>query len=158
VELKAWQDLVRVLAHEMMNSLTPICALSEDHRPAPERAGHGRHTDGDHRVGRGESHGAARLDHFVERLPPPHRRPAAVKTRTPAVRHGATTSTGWPPPLIGEDAIDYASTVQPSWLSVDADPDLLEQAAINLLKNAVDAVRGRPAPRCASPSDWRRIR
>ena len=29
VELKAWQDLVRVLAHEMMNSLTPICSLSE---------------------------------------------------------------------------------------------------------------------------------
>src|SRR6202042_3000650 len=30
VEVKAWQDLVRVLAHEMMNSLTPICSLSEN--------------------------------------------------------------------------------------------------------------------------------
>jgi two-component system nitrogen regulation sensor histidine kinase NtrY len=29
VELKAWQDMVQVLAHEMMNSLTPISSLSE---------------------------------------------------------------------------------------------------------------------------------
>ena len=29
VLLKAWQDLVKVLAHEMMNSLTPICSLSD---------------------------------------------------------------------------------------------------------------------------------
>jgi len=34
--------------------------------------------------------------------------------------------------------------VQPAWLTLEADPDLIEQAAINLLKNAVDAVRGRP--------------
>jgi len=29
VELKAWQDMARILAHEMMNSLTPITSLSE---------------------------------------------------------------------------------------------------------------------------------
>jgi nitrogen fixation/metabolism regulation signal transduction histidine kinase len=29
VELKAWQDMARVLAHEMMNSLTPIASLTE---------------------------------------------------------------------------------------------------------------------------------
>jgi nitrogen fixation/metabolism regulation signal transduction histidine kinase len=29
VELKAWQDMAQVLAHEMMNSLTPISSLSE---------------------------------------------------------------------------------------------------------------------------------
>ncbi len=29
VELKAWQDMVHVLTHEMMNSLTPISSLSE---------------------------------------------------------------------------------------------------------------------------------
>jgi two-component system, NtrC family, nitrogen regulation sensor histidine kinase NtrY len=29
VELKAWQDMVQVLSHEMMNSLTPISSLSE---------------------------------------------------------------------------------------------------------------------------------
>ena len=29
VELEAWRDLTRILAHEMMNSLTPICSLAE---------------------------------------------------------------------------------------------------------------------------------
>ncbi len=29
VELKAWDDMARVLAHEMMNSLTPIASLSQ---------------------------------------------------------------------------------------------------------------------------------
>ena len=29
VELEAWQGLTRILAHEMMNSLTPICSLAE---------------------------------------------------------------------------------------------------------------------------------
>ncbi len=33
VELQAWQDLLRVLAHEMMNSLTPISSLAESVRP-----------------------------------------------------------------------------------------------------------------------------
>jgi two-component system nitrogen regulation sensor histidine kinase NtrY len=32
-ELQAWQDLLRVLAHEMMNSLTPISSLAESVRP-----------------------------------------------------------------------------------------------------------------------------
>jgi signal transduction histidine kinase len=37
--------------------------------------------------------------------------------------------------------------VQPAWLTVEADADLLEQAAINLMKNAVEAVRGRDGGR-----------
>ena len=45
--------------------------------------------------------------------------------------------------MIGAEPIAYSSAVQPSWLTLEADPDLLEQAMINLLKNAVDAVRGR---------------
>ena len=32
-QLQAWHDLVRILAHEMMNSLTPIASLAESVRP-----------------------------------------------------------------------------------------------------------------------------
>jgi nitrogen fixation/metabolism regulation signal transduction histidine kinase len=143
VEIKAWQDLVRVLAHEMMNSLTPICSLSEGiaarlaqpHSAATEteiieaaeviaRRGHG-------------------LMHFVERYRRLTDAPGAVKTRTSAAELVSRLDR-LAAAMIGEDAIAYSSAVQPSWLTVDADPDLLEQAAINLLKNAVDAVRGRP--------------
>ena len=142
VEVKAWQDLVRVLAHEMMNSLTPICSLSENiagklaepHTPQTR-------TDvieAAEVIAR-RSHG---LMNFVERYRRLTDVPAAVKTRAPAaeVVHNLDQLAA---AMIGADAIAYSSAVQPSWLSIDADPDLLEQAMINVLKNAVDAVRGR---------------
>jgi two-component system nitrogen regulation sensor histidine kinase NtrY len=143
VEVKAWQDLVRVLAHEMMNSLTPICSLSESigarlsepHTPATEA----EVIEAAEVIAR-RSHG---LMHFVERYRRLTDAPAVVKTRTPAVdlvRNLDQLAAA----MIGGDEIAYSSLVQPSWLTLDADVDLLEQAAINLLKNAVDAVRGRP--------------
>ena len=142
VEVKAWQDLVRVLAHEMMNSLTPICSLSESiatrlaepHSTATEA----EIIDAAEVIAR-RSHG---LMHFVERYRRLTDAPGAVKTRTSAAElvHRLDRLAE---AMIGEDEIAYSSAIQPSWLTVDADPDLLEQAAINLLKNAVDAVRGR---------------
>jgi two-component system nitrogen regulation sensor histidine kinase NtrY len=144
VEVKAWQDLVRVLAHEMMNSLTPICSLSEsiaarlaEPDGAETRAEIGEAAEVISRRGRG-------LMHFVERYRRLTDAPAAVKSRTPAaelVRNLDRLAAA----MIGEAPIAYSSAVHPSWLTIDADPDLLEQAMINLLKNAVDAVRGRPA-------------
>ena len=143
VEVKAWQDLVRVLAHEMMNSLTPICSLSES-IAARLAEDHTPQTDADitaaaeviARRGRG-------LMHFVERYRRLTDAPAAVKTRSPAAELVKSLDR-LASAMIGEDAIAYSSAVQPAWLTLDADLDLLEQAAINLLKNAVDAVRGRP--------------
>jgi two-component system nitrogen regulation sensor histidine kinase NtrY len=142
VEVKAWQDLVRVLAHEMMNSLTPICSLSES-IAARLAEPHGTATEAEiieaAEVIARRSHG---LMHFVERYRRLTDAPGAVKTRTSAadlVRRLDTLAAA----MIGEDQVAYSSAVQPSWLTVDADPDLVEQAAINLLKNAVDAVRGR---------------
>lgn len=143
VELKAWQDLVGVLAHEMMNSLTPICSLSERIasrlREAPQGPADAELIDAAEVIAR-RSQG---LMHFVERYRRLTDAPAAVKERTPAnelVRRLDQLAAA----MIGDDVIAYASTVQPSWIKLDADPDLLEQAMINLLKNAMDAVRGQP--------------
>ncbi|WP_372786150.1 PAS domain-containing sensor histidine kinase [Phenylobacterium sp.] len=143
VEIKAWQDLVRVLAHEMMNSLTPICSLSESiatrlaepHSSATET----EVIEAAEVIAR-RSHG---LMHFVERYRRLTDAPSAVKAKTNVadlVRGLDRLAAA----MIGEDAIAYSSMVQPSWLTVDADADLLEQAVINLLKNAADAVRGQP--------------
>jgi two-component system nitrogen regulation sensor histidine kinase NtrY len=142
VEVKAWQDLVRVLAHEMMNSLTPICSLSEN---IARQLG-----ETDSPAIRAEIIAAAEviarrghgLMHFVGRYRRLTDTPAAIKERTPAadlVRDLDKLAAA----MIGDAEIAYSSAVQPSWLTLDADPDLIEQAAINLLKNAVDAVRGR---------------
>jgi len=143
VEVKAWQDLVRVLAHEMMNSLTPICSLSET---IARKLGepHSAATEAElieaaaviARRGQG-------LMHFVERYRRLTDTPAAVKAKTPAAEIVGRLDR-LAAAMIGVEAIAYSSAVQPAWLTVEADPDLLEQAAINLLKNAVDAVRGHP--------------
>ena len=146
VEVKAWQDLVGVLAHEMMNSLTPICSLSEriaaKLREARQDAVNAEVIEAAEVIAR-RSQG---LMHFVERYRRLTDAPAAVKERTPAsdLVHRLDQLAA---AMIGDDAIAYTSAVQPSWLKLDADPDLLEQAAINLLKNAVDAVRGQPGAR-----------
>jgi nitrogen fixation/metabolism regulation signal transduction histidine kinase len=143
VEVKAWQDLVRVLAHEMMNSLTPICSLSET---IAARVG-----EADSPTARAEIIEAARvidrrghgLMHFVERYRRLTDAPPAEKTRT-SVADLVRDLDRLAAAMIGDADIAYSSAVQPSWLTLNADPDLLQQAAINLLKNAVDAVRGRP--------------
>jgi two-component system nitrogen regulation sensor histidine kinase NtrY len=146
VEVKAWQDLVRVLSHEMMNSLTPICSLSESiasrlgepHGPAAE-AEIIESAQVIARRGQG-------LMAFVERYRRLTDTPAVVKTHIAAADF-ARRLDRLAEAMIGADAIGWSSAVQPAWLTLDADPDLLEQAAINLIKNAIDAVRGRPNAR-----------
>jgi len=141
VELKAWQDLVRVLAHEMMNSLTPICSLSETlqarlRAPGADPVEVAEALDVIARRSAG-------LMHFVERyrrltdLPTPE----VVRLRAADL---AARLDGLMAPMMREAGIDYASVVTPPQLTLQADPELLEQALINLLKNALEAVRGRP--------------
>lgn len=145
VVLKSWHDLVRVLAHEMMNSLTPICSLSDSLasrlRSAPQ--------DGVAAVSPSEvaqaveaiARRSAGLMNFVERyrrladLPPAARREVALGRFIDGLDQLMA-------PLMRSAGVDYASAVEPPALTVQADADLLEQATINLLKNALDAVSG----------------
>jgi two-component system nitrogen regulation sensor histidine kinase NtrY len=146
VEVKAWQDLVRVLAHEMMNSLTPICSLSESiavRLAGPHDATVEQEVIEAAEVIARRGHG---LMNFVERYRRLTDVPGAQKAKTSATEF-ARRLDRLAEAMIGDDLIDYASSVQPAWLNLEADPDLLEQAVINLLKNAVDAVRDRPDAR-----------
>ncbi|MDB5417507.1 MAG: hypothetical protein JWP50_926 [Phenylobacterium sp.] len=141
VELKAWQDLVRVLAHEMMNSLTPICSLSEGlgarlRAPGVDPAEVAEDVEVIARRSAG-------LMHFVERYRRITDLPAAEPVKIPAAELAASLDRLMAP-MMTEAGVDYASSVTPKALTLEADPELLEQALINLLKNALEAVRGRP--------------
>lgn len=141
VEVKAQHDLVRVLAHEMMNSLTPICSLSEG---LLARLG-----DGAAPVNRGEiaeavevvARRSAGLMTFVDRYRRVADTPVAAKTSIEAARFVERLER-LVSPLMSEAGVDYSSRVEPRPFSLEADADLLEHALINLLLNARDAVRG----------------
>ena len=140
VELKAWQDLVRVLAHEMMNSLTPVLSLSES-LTARLRA-----PDADPAALAEDMAVIARrsagLMHFVERYRRLTDLPAPELAKVKAGELAASLDRLMGPSM-AEAGVDYASKVTPKALTLTADPELLEQALINLLKNAMEAARGR---------------
>jgi signal transduction histidine kinase len=138
VEIKAWQDLSQILSHEMMNSLTPICSLAESGARLLREGGQ-------------EAEAAEALDviarraeglmSFVDRYRRLAQLPAPIKTAVAGADFVQRIDT-----LMGAAAkakgVAYASCVEPAALMLDADPDLLEQAIINLVKNALEAAHG----------------
>jgi len=142
VEARAWGEMARVLAHEIMNSLTPIASLSE----SLEQLMKGREADAEIiaalEVIKRRSQG---LMNFVERyravaeLPAPNACRIEVRPFLDGIERLMSAT-------FRERRIEYASRVAPGAVA-SVDRELLEQALINLLRNAVEAVDGTQSPR-----------
>jgi nitrogen fixation/metabolism regulation signal transduction histidine kinase len=143
VQLKSWQDLTRVLSHELMNSLTPICSLAES--SASRLRGTGSDAELREAMEIIVRRSTGLMD-FVERyrrlaeLPPPIFGPVPAGGLADAVHRLMAE-------LMDQADIGYAATVQPPELVFTGDAVLLEQALINLVKNAAEAAKGGPAAR-----------
>lgn len=129
-ERQAWQRLIRVLAHEVNNSLTPIKSIAGSLRSRMQLAQSVNPVDLDHGLAIIEER-AESLNHFLQaysqlaKLPPPVKATFAVAPLLERVCH---LETRLPVTLTrGED------------LKIYADASQLEQALINLVRNAVDA-------------------
>lgn len=160
-ELAAWRDMARILTHEIMNSLTPIALLARtaddlvgdlatraaaapgDAAPAPPvddeliedlRAALrtlARRSDGLMRF--------VRSYREFTQLPPPTPRPIALDDYV--ARIATLFATDW-----AQRGIALTVTAPPAGIAVTADEALLDQAVINLLRNAADAAAGAAAP------------
>jgi PAS domain S-box-containing protein len=131
-ELQAWRRLVRVLSHEINNSLAPIKSIAGSLQTLLDRPGQDGDIDEDLRRGLSVIGGRSEaLIRFMSayarlaRLPPPQRVPLDIATW---VRRVAALETRLPvhieagPPTV-----------------IRADGDQLDQLLINLVRNAVDA-------------------
>jgi nitrogen fixation/metabolism regulation signal transduction histidine kinase len=132
-ELLAWQRLVRVLGHELNNSLTPIQSIAQSLDSlvrAPDLAEDWRDD-----MLQGLAVIASRSDslaRFVSSYARLARLPAPTRRAFDLVPVAERIVRIFPP---GRVTLQPGAPVQ-----LNADPDQIEQALINLLQNAIDAV------------------
>jgi len=147
-EIESWQMMIRVLTHEIMNSITPITSLASTvHDMTVDKQ------DGRTVIRQLDDEDAESVDsalvtiknrsqgllNFVEvyrnltRIPKPNFRYFRVSElfdRCYLLLH----------PRMEEHYIKCSRTVFPPDLMITADPDLIDQVIINLMLNAIDAV------------------
>jgi len=152
-EMKSWQNLIRVLTHEIMNSITPIASLSstaygllKDGRECevPESINE-TIDDVRHAVNTIEKRSKGLLT-FIEnyreltRIPKPEFKMVKIKDLFERVEY-----------LMKDQfeacSINFNTQIDPQSLAITADPALIEQVLINLCKNALEAVNGLSRPK-----------
>lgn len=155
-ELAAWQSVIRVLAHEIMNSLTPISSLSATARELVGQA---------HDSLAPTDPAAAPLADARTALETVARRSEALLHFVQTYRHLSRRLVARSEPLrlrrvfarierlladeLATRGIALTVQVEPETLELVADGELLDQALINLLRNAMQALAGRPEARIA---------
>lgn len=145
-EMEAWQNLVRVLTHEIMNSVTPISSLAaiveEELKPHVKEDNNeplSKDQLGDiHLSLQTISKRSEGLIHFVKEfrsltsIPKP--RPVQIDIRTLleelAMLHRRD---------LNDRGIQLTLSVYPEDLTLSADKNMIEQVLINLIRNAIQA-------------------
>ena len=154
-EMEAWQNLVRVLTHEIMNSIRPISSMtatlldmlgSNEKKPYPVIDNLTREN----------------IEEMTEALETIHQRSRGLTNFVNSYRN----MTLIPEPKfsilplldffirvemlmktrLSDCGIRFQRIVEPETLELTADPHLLEQVMINLVLNAIHAVSGRKEP------------
>jgi two-component system nitrogen regulation sensor histidine kinase NtrY len=149
-EIEAWQKLIRVLTHEIMNSITPIASLastinewikeSYNMRASGEEIDVESLTDIRHASQTIQKRSQGLL-HFVDAyrnltlVQKPNFQIFAVKELFARVEKLMQTN-------IKDKSINFKVSIEPQSLELAADPELIEQVLINLLLNALHAVKG----------------
>ncbi len=156
-QLQAWEDLVRVLTHEIMNSITPVSSLAKTAKEmihdVQEQLNDTHsvqavideiedvHTAIETVANRSES-----LMQFVQSyrslslVPKPQKQLLSVSELITKVH--ALLTANWK-----KQNIHFSISIEPEDLQVSADPDLLEQLLINVLTNAEQALIDHESPK-----------
>lgn len=153
-EIESWQKLIRILTHEIMNSVTPIVSLSgvvqqiiDDHRTHDEEPLKLPSDDADdvkqsiHTI---ESRGKGLLK-FVNTYRSLSKVPQPVIEKVNLLELTERVINLFRGDLEAKGiAIDLE--VNADQLKVEIDPNLIDQVLINLLKNAMEALKNTESP------------
>jgi nitrogen fixation/metabolism regulation signal transduction histidine kinase len=153
MQAEAWQDLVRVLTHEIMNSITPISSLARTATDLADDLAERLDDDSPIRDDVTDIQSAVAtvarrsdsLTQFVHsyrqltRLAPPQKKRISIAELFEHVAKLATAE--W-----SSERVDLQISTRPDSLDVFADRDLLEPVLLNLLRNAWQATAEIPAP------------
>jgi two-component system nitrogen regulation sensor histidine kinase NtrY len=142
IEIAAQSDLIRVLTHEIMNSMTPVTSLAHSAVDLMR----GLDTNGKPEVldARAAVETLARradgVMHFVESY--------RQISRAPQVRARPIDVAAWGAELEalfrasdGAAGVEFSLNIGEDLPGLEADPDLMSQVLINLLRNAAEAAR-----------------
>lgn len=147
-ELEAWQNLTRVLRHEIMNSITPISSLTStlrdilDHEMVQKESCYELKEEGAEDLREGlatienRSKGLIKfIDAYREytSLPKPKFQQVKIRELIDKVAHLMKTE-------IRKTNIRFDYECRTEYLTIQADEEMIEQVLINLLKNAKEAL------------------
>jgi two-component system nitrogen regulation sensor histidine kinase NtrY len=146
LEVAAQADLVRVLTHEIMNSLTPVTSLA---RSAAEMVAAAEAKGVDLGEARIATETVARRAEGISRFVESYREFA----QAPEVSRQSFPAKPWGEEILrlasasaGDRRVDMRLEVNPPTLKLNADPELLAQALLNLLRNAIRATADSDQP------------
>ena len=140
LEVAAQADLVRVLTHEIMNSLTPVTSLA---RTGAELVAVAAKRDPGLADAKQATDTVARRAEGILRFVESYREFA----QAPDIHRRQFKAAPWAEEIMrlalanaSDRKIDARLEVEPQTMSVTADPELLAQALLNLLRNSMRAV------------------
>lgn len=148
LEIESWQKLIRVITHEIMNSITPITSLATTLEDIAQDAVQKKKTITDDDLNdtllglKTIRHRGEALLNFVEnyrmlaKIPPPTKKQIMIQHLFERLQLLVTSN-------LLEKKVDLEIKLDNETLAVYVDVGQVEQGLINLLKNAAEAVSGK---------------
>jgi signal transduction histidine kinase len=147
-EMLSWQNLIRVLTHEIMNSITPIASLAstaqgllKDNQECDVPESINEVIDDVRKAVNTIEKRSNGLLTFIEnyrkltRIPKPAFKVVQIKDLFDRVEYLLKDQ-------FEQCSVKFKKRIDPESLTITADPALIEQVLINLCKNAMEAVNG----------------
>jgi signal transduction histidine kinase len=147
-ESKAWQKLLSVMTHEIMNSIAPISSLADTLKNRLQRTERTNNADiEDLEIGidtiKRRSEGLLKFAETYRNL----NKITTLSLQKVYIRDLFGNIYQLMQPTLAQKNIELEIILKDPALQIEADPNLLEQVLINLVVNAIEAVKEKETPK-----------